>query len=503
MGLCKIIVVDDEYLLRQGILHMLDWGKYGFSIVGEATNSIQALELIEKEHPHIILCDIVMPNIDGIELSKIVKKRYPEIEIVILSGYDNFDYVKTAFKHKVADYVLKPTLTAKQLLSILLPLQKKFVQTINVIDSNEDVNKKLLNMLNNKQLDKQLIKAQFREQEFTLIGYKTCNEETTDIKITNEKIIKAFNKYFVMYLGECESVHIFIINHCYEDRFDINRKWNELTTYIEANIIDVFLMKINRIKSFEFLIKAYDEIKNLSKYYFYGYKYKYISVSLEEIKEKHIHKFDNKKFIQKASSKEPITALSFLEEYLKKLDYNNGVISNELKAIVQNAIYNFINIINIKEENLEKVNTNKIIFFNNMSNAKNLEQVKKYYDEIITYIRVELLNNSCSYSKMMKQIVSFIDNNYKDQINLQQIASEFHISYSYLSAYFNNQHNEGFNDYLNSVRIEKAKEFLVDPTIQISYVSELVGYSSPGYFTKVFKRILGITPSNYRRMYMK
>jgi two-component system response regulator YesN len=503
MGLCKIIVVDDEYLLRQGILHMLDWGKYGFSIVGEAMNSIQALELIEKEQPHIILCDIVMPNIDGIELSKIVKKRYPEIEIVILSGYDNFDYVKTAFKHGVADYVLKPTLTAKQLLNILLPLQKKFVQTVKFIDSKEDVKKKLLTMLDSKQMDEQLIKNQFREQEFTLIGYKHYNQVFIDIKTTNEKINKTFNQYFIMYIGEWENVHMFILNHCCEDRIEINRKWDELTRYIEANIIDVFLMKIYRIKSAKSLAKAYDEMKNLSKYYFYGYKYKYIRISLEQIKEKHIHNLDNKKFIQKASSKEPITALEFLEQYLSELTCDNGVMSNELKAIVQNAIYNFINIINIKEENLEKVNTNKILFFNNISNANTLEHVKKYYYEIIIYIKEELLHNSCSYSKMMKQIVSYIDNNYKEQINLQQIANEFHISYSYLSAYFNTHHNEGFNDYLNSVRIAKAKEFLVDQTIQISYVSELVGYSSPGYFTKVFKKTLGITPSNYRRMYMK
>ncbi len=86
---------------------------------------------------------------------------------------------------------------------------------------------------------------------------------------------------------------------------------------------------------------------------------------------------------------------------------------------------------------------------------------------------------------------------------MQEIAKELHISYSYLSAYFNQHFNESFNDYLNGVRIEKAKEFLVDPAVQISYISEMVGYSSPGYFTKVFKKLTAVTPSTYRRKNMK
>lgn len=502
MEWCKIMVVDDEYLLRQGILHMLDWEKYGFSIVGEATNATQALELIEKVHPHIILCDIVMPNIDGIELSKIIKKRYPEIEIVILSGYDNFDYVKTAFKHGVADYVLKPTITAEQLLSILLPLQKKSGQPINIAESEKDIGKQLLTMLENKQVDKELMSTHFKEQEFTVIGYWACNEEAVDVGLANDKIDSIFKEFHHIYLGESENVHIFVMNHPYEDRLAINRKWDELTGYLEAKIMDVMLMKIYRIKSIEALFRGYDALKDLSQYHFYGYEHQYICISLKDIKKRDTMQFDTKIFMQKATSADPIAAIGFLESYLNSLNYNNGVKSNEVKAVVQNAIYNLINVIQLKEENYEEVNTKKILFFNDISNAKTLKDIMRYFYEIDVYIK-GLIGSSSASDKMMKQITDYIHMHYNEQISLQEIANELHISYSYLSAYFNNHHDEGFNDYLNSVRIEKAKGFLVDPTIQISYVSELVGYSSPGYFTKVFKKLLGITPSTYRRMYMK
>ena len=118
-NLCKILIVDDEYLLRQGIKHLVDWRKEGFEIVGEASNGKEALDLIEMLKPHIVISDIVMPVMDGIDLAKIMKSKYPEVQIVILSGYGDFDYVKSTFKVGVNDYILKPKLNPEELLLLL------------------------------------------------------------------------------------------------------------------------------------------------------------------------------------------------------------------------------------------------------------------------------------------------------------------------------------------------------------------------------------------------
>ncbi|GKX31988.1 DNA-binding response regulator [Vallitalea longa] len=500
MEWCKIMIVDDEYLLRQGIIHMLEWEKYGFKVVGEATNATQTLELIEKIHPHIILCDIVMPNIDGIELSKIIKKRYPNIEIVILSGYDNFEYVKTAFKHGVADYVLKPTLTANQLLDILIPLQKKFVKPVCPVEEKNSMDEQLLKMLEDKVIDEHILNDCFNKSEFTIIGYQQLKSDSVDNNLVNDKIKQIFSNFFCIYIGKSQDIHIFIINHDKEDINEINDKWDLLTNSLKPEIITVFLMKIEEIGSYASLLIAYDEIKNLSQYHFYGYEQSHISISFKTYKTRNKIKFDTKQFMQLASS-EPVNALEYLEDYLEKLTFQNGLKGSEIKAIVQNVIYNLFNIILINEEKYEEVNTKKIIFFNNISNATTLEDIIEYFNDIKKYI--ESLIEVGTTDKMMKQILDYININYEKQINLQEIANEFHISYSYLSAYFNNNYKESFNDYLNRVRIQKAKEFLVNPSIQISYVSELVGYSSPNYFTKVFKKLTGYTPTTYRRMYMK
>ena len=122
---CKILIVDDEFIMRQGIKHMIDWEQEGFQIIGEASSCQEALEIIETNIPHIIISDIVMPQVDGIEFTKIVQEKYPQIQIVILSSYSDFEYVRSSFQNGAVDYVLKPSLKPLDFLDTLKKIAKK------------------------------------------------------------------------------------------------------------------------------------------------------------------------------------------------------------------------------------------------------------------------------------------------------------------------------------------------------------------------------------------
>ena len=108
--LCRVLILDDEFIMRQGMKHMMDWEKEGFQIVGEGASGEEGLALVEELHPHIVLADIVMPVMDGIEFSAILGKKHPEIQLIILSSYDKFEYVKTTLLNGASDYILKPML---------------------------------------------------------------------------------------------------------------------------------------------------------------------------------------------------------------------------------------------------------------------------------------------------------------------------------------------------------------------------------------------------------
>ena len=116
---CRVLVIDDEFITRQGIKHMLLWEQEGFQIVGEASNGQEGLEMIEKYQPEIVLADIVMPVLNGIDFSLILQEKYPDIKLIILSSYDNFEYVRTTLLNGAVDYVLKPTLNPEILLRAL------------------------------------------------------------------------------------------------------------------------------------------------------------------------------------------------------------------------------------------------------------------------------------------------------------------------------------------------------------------------------------------------
>lgn len=116
---CKIMIVDDEFIMRQGIRFMMRWEEEGYEIVGEASNGKEALDLIPKLEPHIILCDIAMPIMSGLDFIKIVNREYPDIKTVVLSSYDNFEYVREALLNGAVDYVLKPTLNSEELLKLV------------------------------------------------------------------------------------------------------------------------------------------------------------------------------------------------------------------------------------------------------------------------------------------------------------------------------------------------------------------------------------------------
>ena len=116
---CRVLVIDDEFITRQGIKHMLLWEQEGFQIVGEASNGQEGLEIIEKYQPEIVLADIVMPVLNGIDFSLILQEKYPDIKLIILSSYDNFEYVRTTLLNGAVDYVLKSTLNPEILLRAL------------------------------------------------------------------------------------------------------------------------------------------------------------------------------------------------------------------------------------------------------------------------------------------------------------------------------------------------------------------------------------------------
>lgn len=182
----KVLIVDDEYIMRQGLKYMLNWEQEGFEIIGEATNGLEAFSIIQKNQPHIVICDIVMPMMDGVDFSMMLHKTYPSIQIIILSGYDNFEYVKQTLMNGVMDYVLKPTLNQEELRKILYKAAQRIpgyrIQKNPMAISCEHMLERYI-LGHDKELDVKQIDTCFSGSEFYLfaVKIKKVNKEGQDL----------------------------------------------------------------------------------------------------------------------------------------------------------------------------------------------------------------------------------------------------------------------------------------------------------------------------------
>ncbi|WP_289183724.1 response regulator [uncultured Dubosiella sp.] len=130
-----VLIVDDELIIRQGIEYMLNWEEEGFQIIGKAKNGEEALQIIEARHPDIVITDIEMPNMNGLELAEIIAKQHPEIQMIMLSAHQNFEYVRPSFSLGAVDYMLKSALSSEELRKTLKKSIKGLAKQTNLSDA--------------------------------------------------------------------------------------------------------------------------------------------------------------------------------------------------------------------------------------------------------------------------------------------------------------------------------------------------------------------------------
>ncbi|MDS0527059.1 response regulator [Clostridium sp. SHJSY1] len=511
-NLCKILIVDDEYILRQGIKHLVDWTKKGFEIVGEASNGKEALELIHEFKPNIVILDVVMPTMDGVELSKVIKKNYPEIQIVILSGHSDFDYVKNTFQIGVNDYILKPKLNPDDFISLLENVAGKipnFVLPTAKNNTKLNVDNLLAKLISgfDVNLESENIKKIFPHTSYCIIGEnikKLSNISSISTSFINNILLKAARNnlsdvvYYEIHLNS--DLFLMLLNFPEENYENVLQKINYMISEIKKEIPKIFFVLSNTFASLHQLKSTYtNNFKPLFDYKFY---FKDINLlyygQLQHNRSK--KKFDFKYYSDQIYMLNIDTALKYLKDYIYISIENCSNTEFELKTLLQNALYNFINILDEIDFNVDELQNSKIEYFQMIDETQSSDELLNLFDKITKNINKSIENNQKQMNnQVINRIINYISEHYKEQLHLKQVADKFHFNYYYLSSYFSYHNKEGFSEYVNKIRVEKAVELLMNEKIPVSEISFMVGYSDHSYFCKVFKKFKNITPSKFRR----
>ena len=538
MNEIKVFLVEDEMVIRRGIKNSIDWEKEGYIFCGEASDGELAYPMIIKEKPDILITDIRMPFMDGLELCKLVKKELPNIKILILSGYDEFDYAKEAIRLVVTEYLLKPISSGKLL------------EALNGVSES----------IRREKEDKDLVRKYMEEmRENTEHEKQKFFEQMIAGNLSMADALETGKKYEMNLSAGMYNLLLF--------RFTLgeeNRKSGELLGEAEYAIEKLterleYVFEFQRgVEGWAFLLMADNEeqmserVKELSKdleeimknystiAYFGGIgqpvaRLRELEESFREAERALAARFtmelnriisvEDIRMAQNVDTLDDIEITSFGE-----IEKTRTMLEKFLNNGAEDEIDEFVDVyINeLPEENLKSVLMRQYIIMdayivmmsfcekiegiegemqaqseelkNSMKTIQTLEEIKNYIRMLLKkIIGVRDTISGRRYSDIIEIAKDQIRKTYmSDEISLNTIAAEVGMSPSYFSSIFSKEMGKTFVEYLTEIRMDRAKELLMCSSMKTSEIGYEVGYKDPHYFSYIFKKTQNCTPKEFR-----
>jgi two-component system response regulator YesN len=520
----RVLIVDDEDIIREGIKSSISWEHFDMTVVGTAEDGEEALKLFIDQNPEIVITDIKMPFIDGLELIERIKNNSPDTYIIIISGYDQFEYAQKALKMGAFDYILKP-------------IEIDYVENL-LLKIKTDYDSRTMQRAGSLEI----LQMSFLEE--LLLG-KITDQETIEKKnkVISNNFGYKFNKVVILDLDDSPYNNDYLsIANLQNNFFDtvkecIEKEQNAYLVKIENNRIAIsFFEKEEGLlndKSFEISNKIRVAVgENIQKTLSIGFGQLHdglllLSKSFEEAMECLEYKFiigNNNNILYEniinrfnrysdiANSADgnlnfnfDFTNKDLLQKKVSRLMLNMrkaGRNSYLYTQFIVSGIY--IQVIkSLKEVDIaiEEIIENPLIEFREITKQQTIELVEqnllKNLFKIADYINSKI---SKEYKYEIEKAKGYIKQNFKQpSLSIDEVAKFSNISVSYFSILFKRETGLTFIDYLTRQRIEKAKYFLKVSGYKTYQISELVGYNNSTYFSSSFKKYTGYSPSDYRK----
>ena len=541
----KIFLAEDEVVARETIKRMIPWEELGFELVGEAADGEMALPLLIRQQPDLLITDIKMPFMDGLTLARLAKKEIPGLKVVILSGYDDFNYAKQAIGIGVEDYLLKP-ITKNALIERLSEIRSRY--------EHEKTQKEYYE------------KFQREMQAYEKNSSRDFFEALVGGSMDMMEVYKRAEKLGLDIVAEAYNVLIFTMN-CDEDfsgQRDEYSSWEaeslELLENFFAGHSSAMLFRSN-IFSYGVLLKGQretieentracvDEIRKiLSRQDGRREWFLAVGQSVERLSQiqKSYHTA-SRAFSQRYLYDENILYYDEMETmeypggqaetednaYLQKVDVNalnpailQKFLSNGLQEETENfvkdyfyaigqepmeslvfrnyvilnvrfSVISFIKGLGCDTNEMESADTEEVL----AESGKNMESAIAYAKKMISQaIEIRDQNSGNKNRSILKTAVDFIDSHYMDEeISLNTVANVANVSSNHFSALFSQNMGQTFIEYLTTLRMNKAKELLRCTGMRSSEIAGEIGYKDAHYFSYLFKKTQGMTPSDYRK----
>lgn len=507
-----VLIVDDEANIREGLKSIIDWENMGFTVCGEAGNGEDALKAVLQKNPSLVLIDIRMPKLSGLEVIEQARTQGFEGTFLILSGYSDFQYAKTAMKFGVQYYLTKP-IDEEELESAV---KEVYASIQNARQKKEDDD--FFRRKSKKEILQDILRSKVK---FELLNLEELH---LDAEIYQVVLYENFR------IGEVE------LPYQFADMFQLADDGNDSFEHFVMKGKNVLLLKGNfAIEKFKRFLRHYESIPQEGSpldtlFLSYGSPVtdiRELKASYEQAEallgrrffcKKGQHVLGFAEFPRERVEQEVLDA-SFAESYCEKLtDYLQTFNRRKLQETLQ-EIENYLYCVKadisevrllaadlylqVKETMSHRYSAVSLPFESNQNIIAFISE-RHYLYEITDYVAAQFENvmssiGNSSRDSVLDDILYYIEHNYQSNLKLEGIAALFGYNSSYLGKMFNKNVGESFNSYVDQVRVRHAIELLRENEHKVYEIAELVGYKNVDYFHKKFKKYVGESPAEYRK----
>lgn len=523
----KVLIADDEPLVQIGLKSMLDWHALGFEICGTATNGETAYRLIEEHMPEIVITDIQMPCLSGLEMAKKCRENWGRLPVfIILTSYEDFNYAREALSYQAIDYLVKIDLTQESLTAALQRAEKEVTSILarHSIPGSESLDSMLfterfyIRLLNNlfedrTQYDKQaaslsihmdyqlymvaqieilpqdasvengaLYSSTLHMFEELIVKYLPCHiaaldsryfavifyAEDTDISVFRERITGALKQTFSMLFNYYSVTLLATIGRCVRDVLDVS------TSYYDAKQISSYASAKKPLLFFDDMPDA-GTLRNVFNLSLFRND---ISKAFEELDENALHEI-----------------LSAITEILS----HDDVHLSQAMDVSGSILHLTITLLADGAEIAASIFAGEPDGYRSLYRQKSTASIIRWLHTLEAGL-CEVFRRHVKSQKnfLVENVKKYIMEHLHERIGLAEIAEEFHVSPNYLSQLFKKYMEVGISEYISQQKIGASKELLKQPDLKIYEVAEQFGFESAFYYSKVFKKVTGISPKDFR-----
>lgn len=533
----KVLIADDEVKVCQLIFHLIDWEAIGLEVVGIVNDGKSAYQFVCKKRPDIVITDIRMPNYDGIELIRKLKEQFPDIYFIIISGYSHFEYAHSAIKYGVEDYLLKP-LKKKELQSTL----NKIIEKQNAVRAIASEKEKLQSLVHNaeEKVRKNLLAEMLINPDGVELAFKhkTINQEYhchfvdgyfTILKIqpflSDEVISEAALALLLSKIQDmvkeklepyCEELItsinensvLCVINTQDSSMTEIKKQLNKMKIDI-SNLKDIFqeirvVMGFGGVVDdmgglFQSMLQADVSILNRvgepGKYIIEYRMNRCAGVAVSDLVDME-YRSSFLGCLERFDIDGTLERIKMLQDKLESYSYDGKLIYNCYMEVANIFLFG------VKNYNIDSDFLDADWFKKKYNMYMTMQEVfTGLQQDIHRLFHKHVENKKMADYKPIRMAKQYINDNYNTALNLESVSAYTGFNPAYFSSLFKKETGKNFMEYVMAVRIQNAKQLLINTDKDLAEIAVDVGYTDIKYFSRLFKKLTGLNPSEFRKLY--